>query len=169
MNTMRRFTLALFGLAVFLTASASAAYGQLAKATNVYILPMPGGMDQYLALWLTQERVLQVVTDPSRADVILTSRIGQNFQDTLDELYKPKPVEGDDKKSQNTIDDGFSRPNMQPLSRARGTVFLVDRSTGDILWSDFEEPTTGGAKDVDKSAKRLVEDLKSQLEKARKD
>ncbi len=160
--------MATFGFAAFLLATAPVAYGQLAKATNVYILPMAGGMDQYLALWLTQNRVLQVVTDPARADVILTSRIGENFRDALDELYKPKPAENKDSKDQNTITDGYARPNMQPLSRARGTVFLVERSTGDVLWSGFEEPGSGDLKDVDRSAKRLVEELQGELAKARK-
>ena len=171
MNIMRRITLAVFGLSAFLMATAPVAYGQLAKATNVYVLPMAGGLDQYLALWLTQEHVLQVVTDPARADVILTSRIGQNFKDALDELYKPKPKEDEDSdssKAGNTINDGFARPNMQPLSRSRGTVFLVERTTGDVLWSDYQEPSTGDTKDIDKSAERLVDNLKTELEKARK-
>lgn len=133
------------------------ASAQLAEAAKVYILPMAGGLDQYLAQRISQERVLTVVTDPKNADVIITDRIGEDFQQTLRMLYE-EPTEDAGKAG-----DDFTRPTMRPLSASRGTVFLVERSSGDVLWSTLEPPKSSEVKDLARAAEVIVE----RLEKAR--
>ena len=65
----------------------------LKQVQSVYILPMRSGMDQYLANKIVRHGTLLVVTDPQRADAILTDHIGASFERKLDELYPPpKPV-----------------------------------------------------------------------------
>src|SRR5579871_6614586 len=59
----------------------------------VYLLPMGGALDQYLAIRLTSEHVFQVVTDPKLADAVFTDRIGSAFEERLDDLYAPPPKE----------------------------------------------------------------------------
>ncbi len=136
--------------------AAAFAQTQLAGARNVLLIPMPGGLEQYLALHLTQDSVLQVVTDSSKADVVFTDRIGEDLATTLTEL---------DQKKGPTVQTGkageveFARPNMRPLSKARGTVFLVDRKSGDVLWSTLELPKSSSVSDLDAAAKRIVERL----------
>jgi hypothetical protein len=115
---------------------------------------MAGGLDQHVALRLTQDHVMQVVTDPLKADVVLTDRIGAGFEDTLAELYAP-PVEKEPEKQGDT----FVAPPMRPLSRSRGAVFLVDRNTHMVLWSTFEEPKSTDPKDLYKAAQHIVERL----------
>jgi len=56
----------------------------------VYLLPMSHGMDQYLANHLTNEHLLQVVTDPKMADAFFSDRLGEAFQSQL-EVALPKP------------------------------------------------------------------------------
>ena len=54
---------------------------------SVYLLPMASGMDQYLASQLIREGVLHVVTDPAKADAVITDRLGASFEASLKELY----------------------------------------------------------------------------------
>jgi hypothetical protein len=132
---------------------ASAAIAQLPAAKNVYVLPMAGGLDQHLALRLTEEGVLQVVTDPEKADVLLSDRIGAGLDAAFKELYATPPAE-----AESAAGDTFA-PQMRPMSRSRGAVFLIERSTKNVLWSTFEEPKSTGAKDLYKAAERIVDRL----------
>jgi len=70
---------------------------QLKHVQSVYILPMGSGMDQYLANRITREGLFEVVTDPQRADAIITDRLGEPFQQKLDQLYPPPPPVKPDK------------------------------------------------------------------------
>src|SRR5262249_55476008 len=63
----------------------------LQQVQSVYLMPMGYGLDQYLANRLTAESVFQVVTDPKRADAVLTDNIGVGFERRLDDLF-PRDV-----------------------------------------------------------------------------
>jgi hypothetical protein len=128
----------------------------LSGAKNVFLMPMPGGLEQYLALQLTQGGVLQVVTDSSKADVVFTDRVGEDFQQSLADLDHKTPAGPQTGKAGEVT---FARPNMRPLSRAKGTVFLVDRKTGDVLWSALEKPKGSSVGDMNTTAKHIVEEL----------
>jgi hypothetical protein len=107
---------------------------------TVYVLPMSNGLDQYLAAQLTSGAVLQVVTDPKRADAVLTDHVGDAFEQTLTDLYTTKPPASD--KSADKSDDStnnFTRSGTQG-QRGRGNIFLVNPKTHDVLWSYFESP-----------------------------
>jgi type IV secretory pathway VirB10-like protein len=64
---------------------------ELKQVNTVYILAMGNGEDQFLANQLASAGVFQVVTDPKKADAILTDRVGEPFEKKLDELYPPPP------------------------------------------------------------------------------
>jgi hypothetical protein len=64
---------------------------QLLQVKRVYILSMGSGMDQFLANQLTTTGVFEVVTDPKKADAIVTDNVGEAFQKKLDDLYPPPP------------------------------------------------------------------------------
>src|SRR5712691_9558147 len=68
-----------------------AANPQLKQVQSIYILPMGSGMDQFLANRLTKLGLFQVVADPKKADAIFTDRLGEPFENKLDELYPPPP------------------------------------------------------------------------------
>src|SRR5215469_1463655 len=72
-------------------AAVAATNPQLGKVQSVYILSMNSGMDQYLANKLTSMGVFQVVTDPQKADTLLTDGLGKGFEDKVKELYPPPP------------------------------------------------------------------------------
>ena len=52
---------------------AALAQSPLTTAKSVFLLPMPGGLDQYLASRLTQDSTLTVVTKADSADLIFRS------------------------------------------------------------------------------------------------
>jgi hypothetical protein len=60
---------------------------ELEKVQSIYILPMSGGMDQFLANRITRFGKIQIVADPLSADTILTDRIGVSFEKRLDLIY----------------------------------------------------------------------------------
>ena len=72
---------------MLLAASLSMAAAGLSDVKTVYLLPMSSGLDQHLAVSLTTGNVLQVVTDPGKADAIFTDTIGASFEDRLAELF----------------------------------------------------------------------------------
>lgn len=143
---------------LFLLISGTLAMAQspLSNAKNVFLTPLPGGLEQYLALHLTQDKVLQVVTDSGKAEVVFTDKIGEELRTTLSELEHHTPSAAQTGKAGEVV---FGRPTMRPLARARGTVFLVDRKTGDVLWSTLEQPKSSSVAHLDAAAKRIVEKL----------
>jgi hypothetical protein len=153
-------------LLVTLGLAASAA--DVATVSNVYIMPMAGGMDQYLALRMTTGNVMQVVTDPQKADVIMTDRIGGGFDEKWKELYPEKPpAVKDDKgkddkgKDKNNDQDIYTvqRGASQPISRGRGAYFLIDRQTRNVIWSTYARPKSNDPNDVNHTADQIVKDL----------
>jgi len=136
--------------------SFSGAHAEVFGVKTVYVLPMAGGLDQYLALRLTSEGVLQVVTDPQKADAILTDSIGARLEASLTEMYGA-PVNKE--KSGKAGSDEFNHPSMQPLSRSRGLVFLVNRTTRDVVWSTFERPKSSQPGELKHAAEKIVDRL----------
>lgn len=129
---------------------------------TVYLLPMSNGLDQYLAVQLTTDSVLQVVTDPQKADAVFTDHLGQAFEQTLTDLYKEK---SDKSKSDGDADGSprnFARGGMQG-QRGRGTAFLVDRKSHEVLWSIYERPKDTSPDGLKRAAGRIVSKLASAI------
>lgn len=150
-------------LSLALLAVVPASAQSLADVKTVYLLPMSRGMDQFLAERLTSQHVLQVVTDPQRADVVLSDRIGAAFQQSLEELYAPKHTE-----AEKQGDGEYTRPVMQPLSRGKGNVFLVDRKTSQVLWSAFINFKNSDPKSLNDAADDIAGKLAKALSSANK-
>lgn len=135
---------------------------QLHNVHTVYLLPMSGSLDQYLAARLTRASLFQVVTDPQKADAIFTDRIGEGFEQKMQELFPPPEV----KKAATDDDDkdpvkAYKRPAS--AARGRGTVFLVDKASRNVLWSAYL-PIRGTQPDeVNRRADHLVERLQKDL------
>jgi hypothetical protein len=115
-------------------AAALACGAELGDYKTVYVLPMSNGLDQFLATKLTVAGAMQVVTDPQKAEVIFTDRIGSSFEQKLDELYGQRP------KTEESDKNGSPRTFASPLSHGRGLIFLVDRRSRNIVWSTYVKP-----------------------------
>lgn len=177
---------------IALMASLPIAGVQTPKVQSVYLLPMTGGLDQFLANRLTSEGVVQVVTDPKKADAVLTDQIGEVFEKRLADLYpaetpaetkpaaaapekpeKPEKPENAEKKETATSGDSEAtqearKTRERPVrlfssGRARGTLFLVDAHTRNVIWSAFEKPKNTTAEQMDRTARRIAERLKKEL------
>src|ERR1041384_4177745 len=97
----------------------------------VYVLPMAGGLDQYLANRLTGAGLFRVVTDPKLADAVFTEQLGASFEEKLADLYAPADA---DKA------DGDEKPprHISSFGRVNGTIFLVDAKSRAVIWSAYQ-------------------------------
>ncbi len=177
-----------------LAALAAAAFAtvnpQLHQVKRVYILAMGGGMDQFLANQLTKEGVFEVVTDPKKADAIVTDNVGESFQKKLDDLYPPPPkpkTEAEATKpaadTGTSLDVGDSSSDAKParkdpldgldfsgggvrstsFGRSKGNIFVVDRNSRSVLWSVYERPKNTTPGELTKTAGKVVKQLKDDL------
>ena len=124
---------------------------------------MGSGLDQYMANWLVRENVYQVVTDPQKADAVLTDQIGVPLQEKLLELYPPpappEPKEDEKKKDEGGLKGDLTRPRST-FGRGRGNVFLVDLKSRRVLWSVYERPRNSLPDELDRTSQRIVRQLK---------
>lgn len=141
---------------VVLAFSVNLCAAQVNEVKTVYLMPMLHGMDQYLAGRLTANKVVQVVTDPQKADALITDAVGQVFEEKVAELYNSK--EKADAKAGKNADSGeaFARVGG---SKSRGMVFLVDRKSHDVLWSVYELPKDTSPDGLNRSANRIADKL----------
>ncbi len=192
-------SVALLLCCIALMASLPIASAQTAKVQSVYLLPMTGGLDQFLANRLTSGGVVQVVTDPKKAEAVLTDQLGEVFEKRLADLYpaeapaasetktagavsKTKAAAGTESKAaagseksekEETATDSEAaeearKTREKPVrvfssGRARGTLFLVDTHSRNVIWSVFEKPKNTTAEQMDRTARRIAERLKKDL------
>ncbi len=181
-------------LLIFLTAWATILCGaDLSTVHSVYLMPMGSGLDQFLAERLTSEHVFQVVTDPKLADAVLTDRIGKAFEENLADLTAAPPAPKSAEKaasgspagatsnqatstqsSSSSIVGAFAGDTENKLSdpaanssfgRGKGTIFLVNVKSKQVIWSVYEQPKGSGSVQLDHSALAIVSRLKRDLKK----
>jgi hypothetical protein len=161
-----------------------AAAAELAGARTVYVLPMGHSLDQFIANRLTRMHLYQVVTDPAKADTVITDQVGEALENRLNDLYPPpenkeakeakekKEKEGADQKSMvagqlSILSDTVNRVDRQGSmslgGRGRGTIFLVDVKTRGVLWSVFDKPKNTSPRELDHTAGRIVQRLKDDI------
>jgi hypothetical protein len=153
----------LLTLALASTAACNLFAAGLSDVKTVYLMPMSDGLDQYLAERLTSGAVLQVVTDPKKADAVFTDHVGESFESDFSALYGevPKPKPGDAAKAGDKGADNdsqtFARTGAK--SRGRGAVFLVDRKSRDVIWSVYELPKQTSPDGIKHVANRISDKL----------
>lgn len=170
MGSMKRLALLVSCSAAMLCAT------DLSTVHTVYLLKMSRGLDQFLASRLTSDHVFRVVTDPQLADTVFTDQIGEGFEMKLDELFPPPPNAKPPAppKPDQTADQGnpllgdtvnkLSNPAMSStFGRGRGTVFLVNAKSRHVIWSTFEPPKSGSARDLEHTANDIVSRIKHDL------
>jgi len=167
-----------------------AAAAELTGARTVYLMPMGHGFDQFIANRLTRMHVLQVVTDPAKADTIITDVVGASLEDRLKDLYPPPPdpeaIEAAKAKEAaakekaekavkpgapvappsllgDTVNKADKAGTMGVSGRGRGTIFLVDVKSRQVLWSFFDRPKNSNPHELDHTAEQVVKQLKEDL------
>ena len=124
---------------------------------TVYLMPMANGLDQYLAVRLSGMGAVQVVTDPQKADALLTDSVGSSFEEKVDDLYKDKAAAKPGQANSDTPE--FAKGRVGGGNRARGTVFLVDRKSRELIWSVFELPKGTKPDDLNSTAGHIADKL----------
>jgi hypothetical protein len=144
---------------------------ELAEIKTVYLLPMTYSLDQFLAIRLTKGGVVQVVTDPKKADAIISDHIGTALEEKMDSLYgEQKAVKsadgtGDKDKDKDDKDkNSFGGGPMAGGTRSKGAVFLVDPKTRNVLWSDYVRPKNSQPDELNHVADKIA----AQFEKDKK-
>jgi hypothetical protein len=156
---------------------------ELSGVHTVYVLSMSKGLDQYLANRLANDHLFQVVTDPKLADAFLTDRVGESLQAKLEEIFpppvpeKPAPDEKEEKTAKKDKDKELPSNSLvgdtvnkldtpgtsSSFGRGKGTVFLVDAKSRQVVWSIYELPKGSSAKELDRTASDIVSRLKRDL------
>jgi len=175
MKTMKR------SLFLFCLAAALAGAADLGSVHRVYLLPMAHGMDQYIANQLTNGHVFEVVTDPKLADALLTDHLGRGFEAQYDEIFpppvEPKPAKadpepkakggGDDRgvidMFTNTENKVASPSAASSFGRTKGTVFLVETKSRQVVWSTYAPPKTLSGHELNHTASEIVGRIKKDL------
>ncbi len=161
----------------FLLSCAAMAGADLSGVRSVYLLSMGGGLDQFLANQLTRAHIFQVVTDPKRADAVITDRIGPAFEARMDEMYPPEKPAEEVRKAEalespslvaDTVNQLAPAGQMAAFGRGKGTVFLVDAKSRQVLWSAFEKPADQSGTELERMSARIVEGLKKDLSPKKK-
>jgi hypothetical protein len=152
----------------------------MAGVQSVYLLPMAGGLDQFLANSLSAGKVFRVVTDPQMADALFTDRLGEGFERKYAELYPPPPppeppkAEPVKEEAKEAAPAKPERPQIGDVKeetparlstwgRGKGNVFLVDRKSRAVLWSTYQKPKNTTAEELNRTARRIVDRLKEDL------
>ncbi len=144
----------------------AAQHAELGQIQSVYLFPMGSGLDQHLAGHLTKLGLFQVVADPKKADAVFTDRLGEAFEQKLNELY-PLASPAEPEKASAAPSSGRAReesaPRISSWGRGRGTIFLVNTRTRAVIWSVYERPRDSSPDQVDRAAARIAERLKRDL------
>ena len=148
----------------------------LANVHTVYVMKMAKGLDQFLVNRLTSGHVFQVVTDPKRADAVFTDQLGEGFQMRLEEFSptpesdKPAPPakgeKGGDEHNPlmgDTVNKLSNPASSSSFGRNKGTVFLVDAKSRQVVWSAYQPAKGNTSKELDRTANEIVSRIKHDL------
>lgn len=138
---------------------------------------MAAGLDQYVAQWLTKDHILQVVADPKAAEVVMTDRLGEAFEqkmkqirpegdkDKKSEAKKADDAKADDTKTSESKPGELKSNEPAPIhsfrsSKPQGTIFLVDAKTRQVLWSDYQKPPRSKTdRDLNRTAEEIAKKI----------
>lgn len=152
----------------------AAVTGGTAGVRNVYLMPMPNGLEQFIANQLTARGLMTVVADPNLADALFTDTVGKTFEKRYLELYPPPPPpkeedeEKDSKKASSSSGMDVKDTKQERTggaSRGKGTIFLVDRRTKTVLWSAYVRPKSSLPNDLDRAAKTIADRIEDTVKK----
>jgi hypothetical protein len=161
---------------LFSCSAAMLSAADLANVHTVYVLKMAKGLDQFLANRLISDHVFQIVTDPKLADAVFTDQLGEGFQMRLEEFSptpesdKPAPPPKADKTADepnpllgDTVNKLSNPASSSSFGRNKGTVFLVDAKSRQVVWSMYQPPNGSTSKQMDRTANDIVSRIKKDL------
>ena len=160
--TMKRLLLLLAAGVPGLWAAAAPGNPALVQNQVVYLLPMSGGFEQYLATELVRNNLVTVTTDPRRATAILTDRLGESLERKMKEFYEQpaRTAETDKEKDKNRQDiKSNSTLPVSAFGGGKGTVYLIEASSRKVLWSTFARPKRTTPEEMTRTANKITHQL----------
>ncbi len=149
---------------------------ELKDVKSVYLYPMVGGLDQHLANRITKDHIFRIVADPKLADAIFTDQLGRQFEYRLDHIKRdPPPPAAATVPAQavpaaallNAMPSTTASPENEPhsssFSRGKGTLFLVDTKSRQVVWSEYRPLKNTSSRELDKTAKHVAVKLTKTL------
>jgi len=95
---------------------------------------------------------MQVVADPKTAEVVMTDRLGEAFEQKMKEIHPD--TDKTDKKSDDAV------PHTFRSTKPQGTIFLVDAKSRQVLWSDYQKPPRSNSdSDLNRAAEQIAKKL----------
>ena len=158
---MRTLIVLILAACLGLLAASSEGRPQLSDIHKVYVMPMSGGLDQYLAERLTAEGVFTVVVDPKQADAVLSERVDPGFTEALKEMYPPPKPAPEKKPAQAEQKEQLPK---RSAGRAKGNIFLVAVASRQVVWSTFHKMKDRSPRGLHHTAKDIVKGIKKDLE-----
>ena len=140
---------------------------ELKQVRNIYVLSMASSLDQYVIDRIVGKGEFAIVTDPQKADAFFTDRVGEALDNKLTDLLTPKVTEKkkDDEKKDKDKEGDSGVIRLTSFSKGRGTVFLIDRQSRNVLWSTYARPKDSTPDELHRIAGIMID----RLEKAHKE
>ena len=136
----------------------------LARVQKVYVFPMLGGLDQYLAERLASQGVFTIVLDPKQADAVWTERVDPQLGETLNEIYAP-PKPASQKKEDAAKAEPSEPAGKRSFGRSRGNIFLIDVASRQVVWSTYRKLEDTSPRGLHQAADYIVKQIKKDLKK----
>lgn len=135
---------------------------------TVYILRMANGLDQFLASEITKKGLYTVTTEPDSADAVFTDSLGEGFEKKLDLLYPPEappPVPAAEDKAKDAVTDPapMQRLGNSSWGRGKGTIFLIDRKSRQVVWSMNRQPKNSSTNEMVEQARKVTRQLQKDI------
>lgn len=159
---------AALAFSVFAQASYAQGNAELSQIQRVYVLPMTSGFDHYLVNHLRGVSSMRIVTDPTKADAFFTDRLGVSFETKLKDIDEKTKEQNEPPKTEEELAAQktgfkFAPPITSSIGRGKGTIFLVERSSRNVVWSIYNKPKDMQPKTLDRVAEKVAEAFKKEL------
>lgn len=132
---------------------------QLKDVKSVYLYPMTAGFDQLLADQIVTEHIFKVVPDPKLADAVFTDELSESFLYKLDHIQTPPTPPKTSGSTSSMTPTETAAPHSNSFTRSKGTLFLVDIKSKQVIWSAFQKPKNTSSDQLHNTAKKVVKML----------
>lgn len=159
---------------LLLIACSTLGAADLSSVGPVYFWPMSSALDQYIAERAAAEGLFAVTVDPAMAKSVMTDRVDSKFFDGMQEVFKDEeadasdavaPEESQEEPTGGSVETGLvlKRPANRPQGAPKGTIFLVDVDSRQVVWSTYLGDFERRPEKLHKEAIQVVERMRKSM------
>jgi hypothetical protein len=117
-----------------------------------------------------EQKLSEILPEPEEEPPVAVKAEVQNGEEKkaakkAEEKEPPADARGDVAFGSETVNKLAKAGAMSTLSRSRGTLFLVDAKSRQVIWSAYELPRDFSSKQLDRTASSMVNRIKFELAK----